>query len=57
VAKISVCVYTVYIGEDFNLQRIPASPMQVAKYRVIPLRILTRAEETITIDRKTDIRR
>jgi len=56
-AKISICVFAVYIGEDFNLKRIPASSKQVATYKVIPLRILTRAGETITIDRITDIRR
>ena len=55
--KISVSVIAIYIGEGFSFTRIPASFGLSAKYKVIPLKILTHQNEKIVIDRVLDISR
>ena len=56
-SKIPISVIAVYVGEGFGDLRTPASPVLTSKYKVIPLKILTRNDEKIIVDRVVDIRR
>ena len=57
-AKIPIGVIALY-GDDvfFPSYTIPTSSQQLAKHRVIPLKIRTEQDETLIIDKITDIRR
>jgi hypothetical protein len=56
-AKIPISVIALYYGEGIILpHKIPTSSKLLAKYKVIPLRILYQ-DTTIIVDRITDIRR
>lgn len=55
--KIPVSVIAVYVGEGFEDLKTPASPALAAKYKVIPLKILTRNGEKIIVDRVIGISR
>ena len=55
--KIPVSVIAVYVGEGFEDLRTPASPALAVKYKVIPIKILTRSNEKIIVDRVTGITR
>jgi hypothetical protein len=49
--KIPISVIAVYIGDGFTISHIPASPGLAAQCRVVPLRIMTRNDEKIIVDR------
>lgn len=57
-AKIPVGVIALF-GDDIHFQsyKIPSSSLQLAKYRVIPLKILTQESQTLIVDKITDISR
>ena len=57
-AKIPIGALVLYSDDIFfPSYKIPASSQQLAKYRVIPLKLLTEDGDTIIIDKITDIRR
>ncbi len=56
-AKFPVSVIAVHVAEGSEITRIPASPGLAAKYKIIPLRILTHGGEKIYVDRVLNIQR
>jgi len=55
--KISVSVLAVYAGDGCPTNRIPASSGLIAKYKVIPIKILMQDGAKIVIDRVIGITR
>ena len=55
--KLSISVLAVYAGDDCPTTKIPANSSLIAKYKVIPIKILLKDGAKIIIDRVTNIQR
>jgi hypothetical protein len=56
-AKVSISVIAVYLGENCEVSRIWVNKKLLKDYKVIPIKILTQNGEKIGIDMVLDIRR